>query len=365
MVIKGTMVSNGKQAVPRLHTLDGLRGVAAVLVLLYHFGLRSNGMVPLGYLAVDLFFALSGFVITRSYEETLLNARTTSLLFMRNRYIRLYPLYALGLIIGLLGKSSRSVNSPGHDALSTAGIAIAFLLGTFVLPKPSHEGQIFPLNPPSWSLFIELMVNLFFASFLVRTSNRILLLIAGIALGSLALLQTAPYYLDLGWSTPTFFGGIARVMWSFPIGMVMYRMTRGLKPRTTWFALVPLLLVILVLCYRGSANQTALWELVDVAIVFPVILLAGIALEPPKVLIKMFSLVGDLSYPLYILHSPFTFAFVRVLHRTNMQPIGVGLLFAGAVGLLSALAARFYDRPLRSWMSQRLHSRYSAAQQVL
>jgi peptidoglycan/LPS O-acetylase OafA/YrhL len=359
------MVIRRNQSMGRFHTLDGIRGIAALAVVLYHFGLKTNRMVPLGYLAVDLFFALSGFVIAWNYEAVLINGRTGPGAFMRMRLIRLYPLYAIGFFVGLLKQLVRVAGVGGDAPLRGIWLALGVLLGIVVLPTPLREGQIFPLNPPSWSLFIELLVNILFALMLVRFSSRILLLIAAVALVGLAWIQSAPYFLDLGWSMTTLAGGVGRVMLSFPIGMVLCRWGRSVERRTTWLALLPPLLVIVVLCITASDRRLPMLELADVVLVFPAILVAGIVWEPPSFLIKPFAFLGDISYPMYILHSSFTFIFIRIMRWTSMPPLGAGLLFVSVMALIAAAVAHFYDRPVRGWLNRRVHARFSAPEQIL
>ena len=87
----------------RFGALDGLRGVAAVIVVLHHLGNERLGPFnpTFGYIAVDLFFALSGFVIALNYDHRFAGGMTVKE-FMLKRVLRLYPLYAAGLLLSLL-----------------------------------------------------------------------------------------------------------------------------------------------------------------------------------------------------------------------------------------------------------------------
>ena len=149
----------------RFTTLDGLRGVAAICVVMFHrktwFGVVSPSN---GYMAVDLFFALSGFVIAASYEHRF-NYRMTPWEFVKARFIRFYPLYFLGfscsviLLVTQLFLDSRISQQYHRD-----WYALPFALLAIPSPFVSDIGQfVYPLNFPSWSLFFELFVNITYA----------------------------------------------------------------------------------------------------------------------------------------------------------------------------------------------------------
>jgi len=145
----------------RFGTLDGLRGVAAIVVVLFHaiFG----AWVPrFGYLAVDLFFILSGFVLSHAYDKRFVAGMSVAE-FLSLRVVRLYPLYLLGLVLGLCVVR---INPSIMDA-PAAGVLLNFVLNLFDLPGMEIPGtlyrELFPLNVPLWSLFFEFWVaNLIF-----------------------------------------------------------------------------------------------------------------------------------------------------------------------------------------------------------
>jgi peptidoglycan/LPS O-acetylase OafA/YrhL len=141
--------------------LDGLRGLAALAVALFHAAIFFPALTVIapanGYLAVDFFFVLSGFVLAHAYSERFAKGMTACA-FMGRRLRRLYPLYllslALWLPLGIRGLMSRTL-----DPRQTIIAAVAALL---YLPAP-QSFLVYPLNPPTWSLFYELAANLFFA----------------------------------------------------------------------------------------------------------------------------------------------------------------------------------------------------------
>ena len=149
-------------AAPRYATLDGLRGVAAVLVLCYHTHAfqGSAAIAPHGYLAVDFFFMLSGFVIASAYQEKL-RAGLPVVDFFRLRMIRLYPVALAGILLGAVKLVSQYAISPAQSE-PAQWIALAVFLNALVLPVVSEthfSGALFPTDGPVWSLFYELLVN--------------------------------------------------------------------------------------------------------------------------------------------------------------------------------------------------------------
>ncbi|MGZ8408081.1 MAG: acyltransferase family protein, partial [Caulobacteraceae bacterium] len=144
--------------------LDGVRGVAALAVMLFHTGTWPviGRMFPSAYLAVDLFFALSGFVVAHAYGARMANGMGVRA-FLRARFVRLWPLFALGMAVGL---SAYVIRSLRFDEFDLWALTKSFALQASFLPDLSTrttDGRMFPMNGPAWSLFFELAVNVVFA----------------------------------------------------------------------------------------------------------------------------------------------------------------------------------------------------------
>lgn len=159
----------------RYETLDGLRGIAAIGVMIFHFSIIGVGdLLPHGFLAVDLFFILSGFALSCAYEKS---ASTMSVVqFAKKRLIRVLPLSVLGLTIGTLYFFVRNLSQ--QKSLYTApDILYSYLLNLFLVPKPwitaAPTDTVFPTNTPLWSLSLEMMVNMVWAAGLIRFSTKI------------------------------------------------------------------------------------------------------------------------------------------------------------------------------------------------
>ncbi|RZL98444.1 MAG: acyltransferase, partial [Pedobacter sp.] len=169
--------------------LDGLRGVAAIAIVIFHFmemvyEFKLN-FIGHGFLAVDFFFCLSGFVIAYAYDDRI--GKMGNIEFFKSRLIRLHPLVFLGSVLGLLAFLFDPFG--GHPELYSAGkIILIFLCSIFLIPFPvigERSFNLFGLNAPAWSLFWEYIANIVYAFVLYRISRKyliVLIIISAIAL---------------------------------------------------------------------------------------------------------------------------------------------------------------------------------------
>lgn len=177
------------------HILDGLRGVAAIVVVWFHIfeayaTSHVDQIINHGYLAVDFFFMLSGFVIGYAYDNRWKTMTTRE--FIKRRLIRLQPMVAIGALIGALIFYFQGC--PVWDVSQVAVISLfaATFVNILLIPSPPGMeirglGEMYPLNGPSWSLFFEYIGNLLYALFIRKLSTRslaILVVAAGCGLAS-------------------------------------------------------------------------------------------------------------------------------------------------------------------------------------
>jgi peptidoglycan/LPS O-acetylase OafA/YrhL len=152
----------------RFEVLDGTRGLAALVVMIFHLTALQQ-VFERGWLAVDLFFILSGFVITYSYGDKIKQGLTFKD-FLVARFLRLWPLMALGLTLGLAASALHHFWVAPDGGLAAEVIA-AFFFNLAFLPYISETTQVtygdvivyddlFPLNAPAWSLFFEMLIGL-------------------------------------------------------------------------------------------------------------------------------------------------------------------------------------------------------------
>jgi peptidoglycan/LPS O-acetylase OafA/YrhL len=334
-------------------TLDGLRGIAAIAVLLFHIDEKIlNHLIAPSYapLAVDFFFMLSGFVVARAYEARLLQGMSLST-FAVIRLRRLYPLIFLGVALGALIVGMRAVLKKDIEIQS---VAIAAFWAFLLMPwqTKGRPGDLYPLNTPHWSLFFELAINFVYAILAKRLPNYILV---AVSLGSLAGLVYAVgtnYYSigDLGARPPTFMLGFLRVTFPFSIGVLLYRVVRPPLFQRDYSTLLCGLLFFVLICPWFPKNWHS--EILFIGLVFPGIIIAGVCCPNANEKQGPLRWLGELSYPLYATHEPLirlSVNFAQIL-KWEERPIVVGILSFALAIAAAAGAYVFWDRPIRDWL---------------
>ena len=190
----------------RIQALDGLRGAAALCVAVMHYQdlFATRHFLDFAYIAVDLFFVLSGVVIAMSYEKRIIMGMSFSQ-FSVNRLARLYPLFILTMLVGLIhayalvlaGKSEPRLWLRVSDFLSVVP-------NMLMQPSLNATGTqaLFSFNGPAWSVFAEIWINLAFFIW-VFAGQRYLAAIVAIAIGSLVWLVLQRGDIDAGWGGGT------------------------------------------------------------------------------------------------------------------------------------------------------------------
>lgn len=342
--------------------LDGARGIAAVCVFLYHIREYFGGarFLESSFLAVDLFFLMSGFVIALSYEQSLLNGTRSLLSFIWTRALRLYPLYLMACCIGALYFLMK--NFAGiEDAPSLQQIAGVLPATLLLAPWPSAAEWGFspyPYSPSAWSLSFEFWYNIVYALLAVRLGTKTLLVVIAISLA--ALLHQAGQWgtLDLGWGMSTALGGSARFWFSFSMGVLIFR--HFLKHLQT--TRLPFYLSILCFAFvalpKGAVELSLFW----VVVVFPLAFVAGGAYQIRGAAAVVCGHLGRLSYGIYILHAPivlFQTGVAKVLLGENWEnhQVLIGLSIILTVLVASWIGTYHFDEPLRRYLKNRVGKR--------
>jgi peptidoglycan/LPS O-acetylase OafA/YrhL len=291
----------------RFDALDGLRGIVALAVVIYHYGDHLGlPWLPHAWVAVDTFFILSGFVLAHSYTRRV-HAGMGFVDFARTRLARLYPLYLVGLLLGATDVAIEIAQ--GRIAMDWDDWALATVLGALLVPHGVNAlipfgndviaGAVFPFNEPSWSLFFELAVNVVFFYWLAA---RRAWTVIPIILASLGAFWAAAHVwggLHGGWGVDDFWVGVPRVMFGFFLGVGLYRIHPRVSPVLKrvgpWFVLL-----LLVTFWRPFRWQEA-WSLFVFA---PLAVVANAGVELGAHARAWCDWAGRLSYPLYITHFP-------------------------------------------------------------
>lgn len=337
----------------RYATLDGLRGAAALLVLVVHFHSFFH-LRPLAhaYLAVDLFFAMSGFVIASAYDNKLASGAMNWRQYVLLRLIRLYPLYFAGLLLGVV---ALSIRLPASDAplIVSALPANALMMPTHAAVRTYYPWSgvkpfVYPLDFPAWSLFFELLASIAYGLFFRFLTTKALIAVmcaSAIALAVAALtvgVDKGPYW-------ETCYVGFARVGYAFTAGLLLYRFQRpGRRQHNAASIAVVVLAIGLFAVPWPKSVQSAQWlfELLVALAVVPATVWVASQVEPGPRLLPFFAFSGAVSYGIYVLHVPLGFIVQDLAPMTGLlrHP---GLVLPPALLLLTWLADRYYDTPVR------------------
>ena len=441
---------------PHYLLLDGLRGAAALMVLWYHVfeGFAFAGGTAIetfnhGHLGVDFFFMLSGFVISYAYDDRWKSPRrrdaetpsqsavpepvegkrfdklsdqtncqqpTANGLsigsFFKRRLIRLHPMVVMGAVIGLITYLLQGGVQWDGTQVSFHWIMVAFFLGMCLIPvypgapyDIRGNGEMYPLNGPSWSLFFEYLGNILYALFIRRLSNKMLALLCG-ATGLLwvafVVFDVSTYdMIGIGWTLDAvnFFGGMLRMLFPFTLGMLIARMFNVKRQKTKdesqmvqqpttnrlcpnlinsatqqlsnsatskgvfWISVVVMFALFSVpyIPKNGNISVNGIYELFCIICVFPFIVWFGAkGKTTSNFSTKVCKFLGDISYPLYIVHYPVMYLFYSWLIKNELYTLGetwhmVLLVMATSI-VLAYACLKLYDEPIRKKLGARMNS---------
>ncbi|RYG00956.1 MAG: acyltransferase [Chitinophagaceae bacterium] len=342
--------------------LDAIRGLAAMFVVIRHTEIFWGVSFFRSYLAVDVFFLLSGFVIVHAYEKRLASKMLSNAAFFKLRLIRLYPVFALSVFFAFIA----FYMSQGSSYISGLSVKDLFFLTIpvlFFLPS-NYSGQcnnLYPVNTPYWSLLDEILVNVIYAS--IRTKLNTLILcccisLSGLGLAIIALLNNR---VDAGYQDcfSDWGGGFFRAMFGFFVGVALYRFKDKFLflAKNSIYPWMTLLLVSLVFTSPSIEGFDVYVDLILIGLLFPVLVIIaaqGRSIKSEKLLLIM----GSVSYPIYVFHIPLANMLTSVASYSikKHSPIS-GFVFFAALIILSLVVEKIYDIPLRKYFSRRVVSR--------
>ncbi len=328
-------------------SLDGLRGIAALAVVGSHFENLSGFDLHLQQsgVAVDFFFVLSGFVIAQAYEARLI-ADMTWRRYMSLRLARLYPAIFGGVLAGLI------VAAAAGEPLSV-WLGLQFLLLPVLQGAAVHGGELFPLNGPQWSLFWELAINAVHAAAVRWLTTPVLIAVVALAAG--ALVWTSLHFgsLDVGWSRTNVWGAVPRVIYSFGVGLLIFRAhARGFTAPKIPYGVIAIALIACMFRVVPALGGFAIRDLAVVLVVLPALVVLAIASPLSTRAERSAKWLGALSYPLYTIHVPLLRGFNIVVDALPdaWQAAAWWVSLILTLGL-AVLFERYYDAPIRRWIS--------------
>lgn len=374
---------------PHYELLDGLRGVAALLVVFYHIfeglSFAAGGTlittINHGYLAVDFFFILSGFVIGYAYDDRL--GKTMSLgNFFKRRLIRLHPMIVMGAVIGAVTFCIQGSVQWDGTKIATSMVMLALLCAMFFIPavpgvryEVRGNGEMFPLNGPSWSLFFEYIGNILYALFIHRLSKKALAVLVGmlgVFLTWFALFDVSGYgMIGVGWALDSvnFLGGSLRMLFPFTMGMLLSHHFRPMQIRGAFWICSVVLLLLFCVPYiesNGPISLNGLFEAVCILFIFPILVWIGASGKTTdKRSTQICKFLGDISFPLYAVHYPLMYLFYawlidnKLYTFSEVWPTAL-MVYIGSI-MLAYLCLKCYDEPVRRWLTKKFMPKKPAA----
>ena len=378
-----SMLLRSKQ---RYDILDGLRGVAALMVIIFHFfelysfGNPSKQIINHGYLAVDFFYVLSGFVLGYAYDDRW--DKMSYWDFYKRRLIRLHPMVIAGSLLGMcyffLGEC---INSPNIESVNPLYFFLTIIMSILMIPCPAQMdirgwGETNSFNGPNWTLTYEYIVNILY-SLIFRRLHTIIIGI--LTLASALLLVNLTCNFDIfnvmneresnkytvigGWSLTSceLCVGFTRLFYPYFAGYLVYRLK--LKIRIPYSFIICSIILITFLSMprlekEGYPIFNGIYEAIVIILIFPLVIIIGAGdTTKNEILTKICKFIGELSYPIYITHYPIiymnsawtSFHMKDSLFNKIMLSIGsFCIMVFNAYSLIE-----LYDKPIRKWLADK------------
>ncbi|MGE4587301.1 MAG: acyltransferase family protein [Mangrovibacterium sp.] len=372
MAVSNNPVSVFSDSKNHYQILDGLRGVAAVMVLLFHlceaftFGNRYAQIINHGYLAVDFFFLLSGFVIGYAYDDRW--GKMTLGSFFKRRLIRLHPMIIMGMIIGAIAFyfSASPTLFPGISSVPVWKLLLITAIGCTLIPVPVQFDirgwdEMHPVDAPAWSLLFEYVANVMYALFVRKFSNTLLAIFVFLAGAALIHLTVFGPNGDVigGWSLePTHMRiGFTRLLYPFFAGLLLSRICKPGQIANAFLWTSVMVIIVLSIPRVGGPEMNwmnGLYESFVIIVLFPLIVYMGASgTVQGKFAGKLCQFFGDISYPLYIIHYPLIYIYTawvtdNKLSMADAWPMALVVLLASVAIAYGSL--KLYDIPVRKWL---------------
>ena len=344
----------------RYSLLDGIRGFAALLVLTRHTQDFWNIYFFRSYLAVDLFFILSGFVIAFAYDEKIKNGLISLKKFALIRIVRLYPVFLLSLELSIIYSLSKLFFNHDVNQTTLLNLLQMALLTTLFLPSQQvGVDLLFPLNGPFWSLAFELLANFLYAAFQKFLNDKTIVMVVitlGLVIGYISHDHRS---LDIGftWGVLSILAGFARSLFGIFVGLYLYKNRIAIEKQISpisnieWIALLG---IIVILMSPSIGRFDWVIDFLTVTLFFPFFVICASFGKSTK-FNKVFLILGSASYPIYLLHVPIS-GLINLYFNSYIKysaPFS-GIIFTFFLIFLSLMIEKYYDIPFRKWLSIKL-----------
>lgn len=357
---------------PHYEILDGLRGVAAITVVWFHiFEAFATSHLDQsfnhGYLAVDFFFMLSGFVVGYAYDDRWGTMRIKE--FLKRRVIRLHPMVVMGAVIGAVMFYTQGCSVWDVSEVTIAALFVATFINALLIPAtPGSEvrgvGEMYPLNGPSWSLFFEYIGNILYAFFIRKLSTRaltLLVIIAGCGLATFAIFgPLGDICVGFSLTGTEFTGGFLRLLFSFSMGLLLSRIFKPIKIKGAFWICSLAVVILLIVPRIGGAEHlwmNGVYDTVCCVVFFPILLYLGASgKSTDKYTTRVCKFLGDISYPLYMVHYPFIYLYYAWVKNEDLTfeqslPGAIGVVVGSII--FAYICLKFYDIPVRRYLTNR------------
>lgn len=358
---------------PHYDILDGLRGVAAITVVIFHLfeayaTSHLDQIINHGYLAVDFFFILSGFVVGYAYDDRW--KKMTVKNFLKRRFIRLHPMVVIGAIIGAVMFYFQGCSVWDVSKVSVGMLLVATLMNALLIPAaPGTEirglGEMYPLNGPSWSLFFEYIGNILYALFIHRLPTKalsVMVALAGCGLAAFAIWgPLGDLCFGFALDGDNMLGGSLRLLFSFSAGLLLSRVFKPTRIRGAfWICSLSVVALLAVPRIGGSEHlwMNGLYDTLCALALFPLLVYLGASGKTTdRITTRVCKFLGDISYPLYMVHYPFIYLYYAWVKNENLtfgeSLPGAAALVVGSI-VLAYLCLKLYDEPVRRFMTKHL-----------
>ncbi len=377
---------------PRYEILDGLRGVAAIMVIIYHLfetysTTRADQIINHGYLAVDFFFVLSGFVIGYAYDDRWDRMSTWG--FFKRRLTRLHPMVIIGTLLGAaLFYFGDAAAFPAIMRTPAWKFFLCLVLGILMIPcGPNLDirgwGETNSFNGPNWTLTLEYIGNILYALVFRRLPKAILAALCvlsafftlDLTLGwdVFGIFPDGPQYNVVGgWSLTgqQIYIGFSRLLYPFLCGLLIARILPSHRSESNpsgsplhmrggfWWCSLLLVVIMALPCIGGKSGvPDGIYQAVSILLLFPAIVLIGTGSATTTTFsTKVCKFFGAISYPIYIIHFPFVYLQISWVERHPDAPlfahimVGLGVIFISI--LLAWTLLKAYDEPVREWLKE-------------